>query len=101
MLGGRQPTVRVLAALGLVTACTLAFQVVFTRLVSTVLAYHFSFLAVSLALLGTGAGALVIYVRPDWFDRRPLEQTLARWAALYALLLVVGPFVLVRLNYSF
>jgi hypothetical protein len=100
MLGGRQPSLRVLAALGLVTACTLAFQVVFTRLMSSVLAYHFSFLAVSLALLGTGAGALLIYVRPAWFEGPSLERTLARWTAWYALLLIAGPFVLVRLDFA-
>ncbi|HEX6424176.1 MAG TPA: hypothetical protein VFZ79_11895, partial [Acidimicrobiales bacterium] len=94
------PGVRVLTALGLVTACTLAYQVVFTRLLATVLAYHFSFLAISLALLGTGAGALLVYVRPDLFDRRPLEATLARWSAAYGGLLILTPLVLVDLNYS-
>lgn len=81
------------------TGCTLALQVVLTRLFSAVLPYHFSFLAISLALLGTGAGALVTYVRPTWFaaDTRRL---LARWCALFSLLLVVAPFVFVRLDFS-
>lgn len=91
---------RVLTALGLVTACTLAYQVVFTRLLATVLAYHFSFLAISLALLGTGAGALLVYVRPDLFDRLPLEATLARWSAAYGGLLILTPLVLVDLDYG-
>ena len=91
---------RALTALGLVTGCTLAFQVVFTRMLSSVLAYHFSFLAISLALLGTGAGALLVYVRPGLFDGRPLETTLARWSALYGGLLIVTPLVLVDLDYS-
>lgn len=88
-----------LGALALITASTLAFQVVLTRMLSSVLAYHFSFLAISLALLGTGAGALAIYVRPGWFDG-PLEPTLARWATVYGALLVVTPLALVRLDYS-
>ncbi|HEY8544326.1 MAG TPA: hypothetical protein VIL36_04730 [Acidimicrobiales bacterium] len=101
MLGeGKPPALRVLLALGVVTACTLAFQVIFTRLISSVMAYHFSFLAVSLALLGTGAGALLIYVRPQWFDGRPLEHNLARWAAAYGVLLIVCPFGLVHLDYT-
>ena len=62
-----RPASRALAALALVTACTLAFQVVFTRMMSSVLAYHFSFMAVSLVLLGTGAGSLLVYLRPEWF----------------------------------
>ena len=89
---------RVLAALGVVTACTLAFQVVFTRMLSSVLAYHFSFLAVSLALLGTGAGALLVYVRPAWFDTRPLEVTLARWSVIYGLGLILTPLAFVRID---
>jgi hypothetical protein len=81
-----------------VTGCTLAFQVVFTRMMSSVLAYHFSFLAISLALLGTGAGALAIYVWPQRFEG-PLEPQLAKWATVYGILLIVVPLILVRLPY--
>jgi hypothetical protein len=95
-----RPSVRLLGALALLTACTLAVQVTVTRLLSTVLAYHFSFLSISLALLGTGAGSLLVYIRPGWYDRRPLSQTLAVWSAVYGALLIVSPFVLVRLDYE-
>jgi hypothetical protein len=86
-------------ALALVTACTLALQVVLTRLFSAVLPYHFSFLAISLALLGAGAGALVTYVRADRFTG-PTLTLLARWCAVFSLLLVLAPFVFVRLDFS-
>jgi hypothetical protein len=82
-----------------VTACTLALQVVLTRLFSAVLPYHFSFLAISLALLGAGAGALVTYVRADRFAG-PTRVLLARWCAVFSLLLVLAPFVFVRLDFS-
>ena len=95
-----RPRPRVLVAVALVTACTLALQVVLTRLFSAVLAYHFSFVAISLALLGTGAGALLVYLVPRWFDGIPLERLLARWTALFGALLVVIPFALVHLNLS-
>jgi hypothetical protein len=49
-----------------VTATGLAEQVALTRLLSAVLPYHFGFLAISLSMLGTGAAALVLYVRPTW-----------------------------------
>jgi hypothetical protein len=98
--GGRGPSPRVLAALGVVTACTLAFQVAFTRMMSSVLAYHFSFLAISLALLGTGAGSLLVYLRPSWLDRAPVEVTLARWSLAYAYLTMLAPLVLVRIDYG-
>jgi hypothetical protein len=67
-------------------------------MMSSVLAYHFSFLAISLALLGTGAGALAIYVWPERFAG-PLESMLARWATIYGVLLILTPLVLVRLPY--
>jgi hypothetical protein len=95
-----RPSTRILVAVGLVAACTLALQVVLTRLFSAVLAYHFSFLAISLALVGTGAGALLVYLVPSWFERPSLEHVLARWCALFGVLLLVIPFALVRLNFT-
>ena len=79
----------------------LALQVLLTRLFAAVLFYHFGFLAISLALVGTGAGGLIVYVRPRWFERVPVGVTLARLAAAFALLLVVVPLALVRVDYSF
>jgi len=95
-----KPPLRVLVAVAFVTACTLALQVVLTWLFSAVLAYHFSFVAISLALLGTGAGAILVYLVPRWFDQASLEKLLARWSAGFGALLVVIPFGLVHLNLS-
>jgi hypothetical protein len=88
-------------AVGLVAGCTLALQVVLTRLLSAVLFYHFSFLAISLALLGVGGGAIVVYVRPGWFAGRELERVLAGWCMAFAALTVAVPLALVRLDYAF
>jgi len=92
-------TLRAGAAVGLVAACALALQVLLTRVLSAVLAYHFSFLAISLALLGVGAGALAVYLRPAW-AQEGLERRLARWSALLAVVLIAEPVALVRLDYS-
>ena len=92
------PTRWTLLALAIVTASTLMLQVVVTRLFSALLAYHFSFLAISLAMLGVGAGSLLIYVRPVWFEGARTEVLLARWSAIFALLLVLAPVALVRLD---
>jgi len=78
----------------------LALQVVITRLLSAVLAYHFSFVAISLALLGTGAGALLVYLVPRWFNSASIERELARWSAVFGILLVLIPFGLIHLNLS-
>jgi len=96
----RGPSIRVLAAVGLVAACTLAFQVLLTRLLSAVMAYHFSFLAVSLGLTGTGAGALLVYVVPRLFRPASLERELSRWCVAYSALLLVTPLALVRLDFT-
>ena len=90
---------RAAAGVGLVAACALALQVLLTRVLAAVLAYHFSFLAISLALLGVGAGALAVYLRPGWSEGAP-ERRLARWSALLAVALVLIPLPLVRLDYS-
>jgi hypothetical protein len=96
-----RPAAATLAGIGLVAGCALALQVLLTRLFSAVLFYHFGFLAISLALLGTGVGGLVLYVRPQWFESLSLERQLTRWSALLAALLVVVPLALVRLDYTF
>jgi hypothetical protein len=91
---------RVGAGVGLVAGCVLALQVLLTRLFSAELFYHFSFLSISLALLGAGAGAIAVYVRPRWFDRRPLEEQLVRGSISLALLLVVVPLLLARIRFG-
>ena len=87
-------------AVGLVAGIVLALQVLLTRLFSAALFYHFSFLSISLALLGAGAGAIAVYVRPQWFDRRPLEEQLARWSIVLAGMLLVVPLALARIRFG-
>ncbi len=44
-----------------------------TRLFSVVLFYHFAFLAISIALLGLGAGAVFAHLRREWLAQWPVE----------------------------
>jgi hypothetical protein len=99
-VSGRAP-LRAAVAVGLVAGSTLALQVLLTRIFSAALFYHFAFFAISLALLGTGAGAIVLYLRPGWVERPSPERALARWTAVYGAFLLVLPALLVRLDYSF
>jgi hypothetical protein len=91
----------VLIGVGLVAGCTLALQVLLTRVFSNVLLYHFGFLTISLALLGVGAAALVVYIRPGWFDGVALERQLARFGLAFGALLAIAAFVIVRLDYVY
>lgn len=95
-----RPPKRVLWALAIVTGCSLTSQVALTRTLSAMLAYHYGFLAISVSLLGIGAAGLYVYVRPSWFEKRALEQSLAIWSVVYAVALVVGPIVIVRLHFN-
>ncbi|HEX8051601.1 MAG TPA: hypothetical protein VF517_01315, partial [Thermoleophilaceae bacterium] len=95
------PPLRVLLGVGLIAAATLALQVLLTRVLSAVLFYHFGFLAISLALLGIGAGALVIYVRPALVEGRSVERLLAFSSAAFALLMPVVAALLVRIDYTY
>jgi len=45
-----------------------------TRLFSVVLFYHFAFLAISIALLGLGAGAVLAHIRRAWLARWSVER---------------------------
>ena len=71
---------RVLAGVALVSASVLVTQLTLTRLFSATMHYHFAFLAISLALLGSGAGGVLVHL---------LGQRLhppARWLSIGAVL---------------
>ena len=68
-----------LAGLGLTSFATLLLELALTRLFSVVLFYHFAFLAISIALLGLGAGGVFAYLLKDrlaMFDTRMLAARL-------------------------
>jgi spermidine synthase len=96
-----QPRLRVLLGVALIAFATLALQVLLTRILSAVLFYHFGFLAISLALLGIGAGALAIYVRPALVERWPVERVLALSSVAFALLMPLVAAALVRIDYTY
>ncbi len=52
-------------AVALVSCASLLLELALTRLFSVVLFYHFAFLAISVALLGLGAGGVFAYVRRE------------------------------------
>ncbi len=56
---------RLLAGVGLVSLASLLLELALTRLFSVILFYHFAFLAISIALLGLGAGGVFAFVARD------------------------------------
>ncbi len=71
---------KIYAALFLVSAGSLAFQVTLTRLFSLAQWYHFAFMAISLALLGIGASGSFLHIAPSPIRKRLPE--LVPWTGL-------------------
>jgi len=68
--------------LTLLCASTLTYEVVLTRLLSTISWYYLAFVAVSTAMFGMTAGALAVQLKPEFFAepvirRRAYQGTLA------------------------
>jgi len=79
----------VFLAVGLMSFSALTLELALTRLFSVVLFYHFAFLAISIALLGLGAGAVFAYVWRGWLGRWSVEPLGAVLCCANALLIVV------------
>jgi len=94
MASGSGHRARTTTALGLFLVClaVLVLEIGLTRILSVTVWYHFSFAAVSLALLGMSAGAVLVYVRrARWLPPgRPAGGPLAAAAALFALATAVA-----------
>ncbi len=83
-------------AIGLMSFSALLLELGLTRLFSVVLFYHFAFLAISIALLGLGAGAVFAYLRREWLGRWTVGQLGAWLCAANAIVIFVALEIVVR-----
>jgi hypothetical protein len=82
----KQSDGKILAAgIGLSSFSALLLELSLTRLFSVVLFYHFAFLAISIALLGLGAGGVFAFVWKKRLDRWQSRSIAAAASALSAL----------------
>src|SRR3990172_3606141 len=72
-----------------VTLATLMYEILLTRIFSVTMWYHFAFVAISIAMFGMTAGALLAYVLRPWLSPRLLKTYLAIAALAYAVLIVL------------
>jgi hypothetical protein len=72
------PDRTLLVGLGLTSFAALLLELALTRLFSVVLFYHFAFLAISIALLGLGAGGVFAYLLKKRLARFPTRTLAAR-----------------------
>src|SRR5882724_7022854 len=76
-------TGRTAAGLLGIALATLMYEVLLTRIFSVTMWYHFAFVAISIAMLGMTIGALVVYIRPQWFPPAAAKRQLAITALLF------------------
>src|SRR5215831_536367 len=91
-LAGDRPAVSertLLAGLALTSFAALLLELALTRLFSVVLFYHFAFLAISIALLGLGAGGVFAYLLKGRLSKYPTQGLASRLCIANALVIVV------------
>src|SRR6058998_3483975 len=86
---------RVFAGVALVSLSVLMLELALTRLFSATMYYHFAFLAVSLALFGSGASGVFVYLLQRRVDLRgggwlSLGAALFAGTTVLALLVILG-----------
>src|SRR6202161_4800751 len=72
------PEKTLLSGLALTSFAALLLELALTRLFSVVLFYHFAFLAISIALLGLGAGGVFAYLLKNRLARTDTRKLGAR-----------------------
>src|SRR5690349_16659582 len=78
-----------LAGVLVMSFSSLLLELALTRLFSVTLFYHFAFLAISIALLGLGAGGVFAYVRKEWLERWDVPVLGERLSLINSVLLLV------------
>jgi spermidine synthase len=83
-----------------VSLASLLLELALTRLFSVVLFYHFAFLAISIALLGLGAGGVFAYVRKQQLERFRTGRLAATLCLMNAAAVLVVLEIVLRLPVS-
>ncbi len=93
----RETHVSVYAGTFLISFTSLALEVTLTRLLSVIALYHLAFFAVSVAMLGMTVGAVIVYLKPDWFSAEKLDHGIAKACLGFAIVTPCCLFFLTRL----
>jgi predicted membrane-bound spermidine synthase len=77
----------------LISLSVLMLELTLTRIFSVVMYYHFAFMAISLALFGSGVSGLYVYLFPKKFSAARVSGQLALSALAFALAMLAALFV--------
>src|SRR6266705_1970403 len=94
------PSRRVLGGIALVSLAVLLLQLTLTRLFSATMYYHFAFLAIALALFGSGAGGVLVYALERRLRGVSTPRALQTAALLFAVTVVLALLVILRNPFS-
>src|SRR6266571_6197155 len=94
------PSRRLLAGIALVSLAVLLLQLTLTRLFSATMYYHFAFLAIALALFGSGAGGVLVYALERRLRGVSTPRALQTAALLFAVTVVLALLVILRNPFS-
>src|SRR5215472_14139691 len=83
------PEKTLFAGIALTSFAALLLELALTRLFSVVLLYHFAFLAISIALLGLGAGGVFAYLLKGRLSQYPTHRLASRLCMANAVVIVV------------
>ncbi|HLJ87163.1 MAG TPA: hypothetical protein VKZ53_10090 [Candidatus Angelobacter sp.] len=84
-------------AVALVSFASLLLELAMTRLYSVVLFYHFAFFAISVALLGLGAGGVFAHVRSLWLAKFEIGTLGARLSLLNSFVILAATEVVLHI----
>jgi hypothetical protein len=85
-----EPRSATYVGLFLVALATLMLEILLTRIFSVTMLYHFAFVALSVAMFGMTAGALLVYLAPRWFPPERVHQRLAAAAVAFPIVMVLS-----------
>lgn len=93
---------RFLTLLGvmLTSMAILTLEIVLTRIFSVMMWYHFAFMVISLALLGSGAAGVWIYLAPGRFPPGKIHQRLVLFACLFSATAVLALVIYLRIPFD-
>ncbi len=89
-----------LFGMALSSFAALLLELALTRLFSVVLFYHFAFLAISIALLGLGAGGVFAHLRKSSLARFETRALVSRLCSINALIVPVALVIVLRIPVS-
>src|SRR5882672_10519568 len=96
----QNPSRAMLFGMALCSFAALLLELALTRLFSVVLFYHFAFLAISIALLGLGAGGVYAHLKKDQLAKFETRALVSRLCSINALIVPVVLVIVLRIPVS-